>query len=108
VWVGQIDEKGLRSLSRGGLTPNESTNQALQPGTDISIKPVQCQVLGSFENAAESAVWMVDLRNPIDRGRQGNGWCAKSTHLMRTGHANSSRCTSIRNEGLVSALGGLP
>jgi len=46
-------KKGLRSLSRGGLTPNESTIQALQPGTDISLKPVQFQVFGSFENAAE-------------------------------------------------------
>jgi hypothetical protein len=51
---------------------------------------------------------MVDLGNPLIGWRQGNGWCAKSTHLMRTGHANSNPCTSIRNEGPVSALGGLP
>jgi hypothetical protein len=33
---------------------------------------------------------------------------AQSTHLMRTGHAKSDPRSSIRNEGLVSALGGLP
>jgi len=38
----------------------------------------------------------------------GNSRCAKSTHLMRTGHAKSSPRSSIRNEGLVWAQDGLP